>query len=162
LKEWLEAKMLLEVFEPRAASYRQSGMDALMPIRSPRDDSQLQPGRRIRVVRRRAVLREIEQRSLDPTLSATSVAALLGITPRYVHLLLKETGRTFSRHVLHRRLERALMLLRDPQWGARKIADVAEESGFSDLAYFSRSFRRHFGLTPSAVRQAAVYEDPPA
>ena len=129
-----------------------------MPIRIPSDDSQSIEARCIRAVRREAVLREIEQRSDDPTLSAAAVAVLLGITPRYVHLLLRETGRTFSQHVQDKRLERALMLLCDPQWYGRKIADVAGESGFSDLSHFSRAFRRKYGKTASAMRAAAQHD----
>ncbi len=130
-------------------------MDACIPSRFPSETVPPERRRRIRAMRRSAVLREIEQRSGDPNLSAASVAALLGMTPRYVHLLLKETGRTFSRHVLDTRLERALMLLRDPQWHGSKIADVAGESGFTDLSHFSRAFRRKFGNTASATRAAA-------
>lgn len=129
-----------------------------MSIRIPPDNDQSKQFQRIRGVRRSAVLREIEERSIDPNLSAASVAVLLGITPRYVHLLLRETGRTFSQHVLDKRLERALMLLCDPQWSDRKIADLAGESGFSDLSYFSRAFRRKYGKTASAVRAAAWQE----
>ena len=46
----------------------------------------------------------IEASILDAGLSAATVAAQLGITPRYVQLLLEETGRTFSRYVLEKRL----------------------------------------------------------
>jgi AraC-like DNA-binding protein len=110
---------------------------------------------RIRAIRRAAVLREIEQRSSDPELSAAAIAARLGITPRYVHLMLKDTGRTFSHHVLEKRLDRAATLLRDPAWHHRKIADIAAEAGFSDLSHFSRAFRRAYGTTPSAARETA-------
>ncbi len=79
----------------------------------------------------------------------------LGVTPRYVHLLLEETGRSFTHHVLERRLAKAAALLRDPLWLARKIADIAAESGFTDLSYFNRAFRRHFGAAPSDIREAA-------
>ena len=99
-----------------------------------------------------AILRTIESQSDDPDLSAAAVAALLGITPRYVHLLLEGTGKSFTHHVLERRLERAAVLLRDPQWGHRKVADIAAEAGFTDLSYFNRAFRRRFGATPSAIR----------
>jgi AraC-like DNA-binding protein len=108
-----------------------------------------------RAARRAAILREIENRSGDPSLSAITVALLLGVTPRYVHLLLEETGKSFTHHVLERRLERAALLLRDPRWRNRKIADVAAEAGFTDLSYFNRAFRRHFGATPSDLRAAA-------
>jgi AraC-like DNA-binding protein len=111
--------------------------------------------RGVRVARRSAVLHEIEHRSGDPGLSAVAIALLLGITPRYVHLLLEETGKSFTHHVLERRLERAATLLRDPRWCNRKIADLAAEAGFTDLSYFNRSFRRHFGTTPSDLREHA-------
>jgi AraC-like DNA-binding protein len=114
-------------------------------------------GRGARAARRSAILREIERRSGDVGLSATTVASALGITPRYVHLLLEETGRSFTHHVLERRLEKAAILLRDPQERRRKVADIAAESGFTDLSYFNRAFRRHFGATPSDIRAAAGY-----
>jgi AraC-like DNA-binding protein len=113
----------------------------------------------IRAARRAAVLREIENRSGDPGLSAATIARLLGITSRYVHLLLEETGKSFTYHVLERRLERAVALLRDPRWRHRKIADVAAEVGFTDLSYFNRAFRRRFGATPSDMREIASRRD---
>jgi AraC-like DNA-binding protein len=111
--------------------------------------------RGVRTARRSAVLRAIAARSGDPDLTAASVAKLLGVTPRYVHLLLEETGRSFTHHLLERRLEKAGALLRDAGQLARKIADIAAEAGFSDLSYFSRTFRRHYGATPSDVRETA-------
>jgi AraC-like DNA-binding protein len=108
-----------------------------------------------RAARLAAVLREIERRGGDPGLNALTVALLLGITPRYVHLLLEETGKSFTHHVLERRLEKAAALLRDPQLRRRKIADIAAEAGFADLSYFNRAFRRRFGATPSDIRDSA-------
>jgi AraC-like DNA-binding protein len=112
-----------------------------------------------RAARRLAVLREIERRSSDPQLSAPNVAALLGVTSRYVHMLLEETGRSFSHHLLERRLEKAAALLRDPSWHARRIADIAAEAGFTDLSHFSRAFRRHYGATPSDIRAGAAHRE---
>jgi AraC-like DNA-binding protein len=108
-----------------------------------------------RAARRLAILREIENRSSDPDLSAAQVASLFGVTPRYVHLLLEETGKSFTHHVLQRRLAKAAALLHDHGWGGRRIADVALEAGFADLSYFNRAFRRHFGVTPSDMREIA-------
>ena len=100
-------------------------------------------------------MREIERRSGDPALSAIKIALMLGVTPRYVHLLLEETGKSFTRHMIERRLERAAALLRDPNWHDQKIAGIAAEAGFTDLSYFNRAFRRRFGATPSDVRERA-------
>jgi AraC-like DNA-binding protein len=108
-----------------------------------------------RAARQAAILQAIEGRSGDPDLSVSVVAAALGITPRYVHRLLEDTGKSFTHHLLETRLERAAALLRDPHWGNRRIADIAVQAGFSDLSYFSRAFRRRFGATPTDIREAA-------
>jgi AraC-like DNA-binding protein len=108
-----------------------------------------------RAARLGAILREIDRRSGDQGLSAVTIALLLDITPRYVHLLLEESGKSFTHHVLERRLDKAAMLLRDPRWRHRKIADIASEAGFTDLSYFNRAFRRRFGATPSDIRESA-------
>jgi AraC-like DNA-binding protein len=115
----------------------------------------------VRVERRAAILREIEKRSGDPSLSAITVANLLGITARYVHLLLEETGARFSHHVLERRLEKADALLRDPHWQNRLIIEIAAEAGFTDISHFNRAFRRRFLTTPSAIREASGRDENP-
>jgi AraC-like DNA-binding protein len=112
--------------------------------------------RGVRTVRRGAILREIERRSGEPGLSASVIAASFGVTARYVHLLLEETGKSFTHHVLERRLDRAAALLRDPCWRQHRIADIAAEAGFTDLSYFNRSFRRHFEAAPSDLRAGAA------
>lgn len=83
------------------------------------------------------------------------------MTPRYVHLLLEETGKTFTHHVLERRLQKAAALLADPRWCERRIADIALAAGFTDLSHFSRAFRRRYGATPSDARRAAIGKGSP-
>lgn len=109
--------------------------------------------------RRAAILRHIGRRYADANLDVGAVASLLGVTPRYVHHLLEETGRSFSQHVLERRLQAAVALLRDPLWRDCKIAEIAAEAGFTDLSYFNRSFRRHFGATPSDMRSTTLHHE---
>jgi len=106
-------------------------------------------------VRRAAILHSIEHGMRDPNLSATAIASQLGITPRYLRLLLEETGRSFSEHVLEMRLEHAAELLRDPRLQGRKVSAIAFACGFSDLSYFNRAFRRRYGETPSDMRETA-------
>lgn len=123
------------------------------------DARRLAQQRGARAARLAAILREIERRSGDPGLSAITIAHLLGITPRYVHLLLEETGKSFTHHVLEGRLDKAATLLRDPRWRHRKVADIAAEAGFTDLSHFNRTFRRKFGTTPSDIREAVKRHD---
>jgi AraC-like DNA-binding protein len=108
--------------------------------------------RGVGAVRRAAILHDIATLLRDPSLGAATIARRHGITPRYVHLLLEQSGKTFTQHVLLMRLERAAQLLGDDNRQNRKIADIAFEVGFTDLSHFNRVFRRHFGDTPSGVR----------
>ena len=111
--------------------------------------------RSVRSARLSAILKEIERRSGAPGLNAVAIARQLGVTPRYVHSLLEETGKSFTHHVLERRLQKAAALLRDPQRQSCRIAAIAGEVGFNDLSHFNRAFRRRYGVTPSDVRNAA-------
>jgi AraC-like DNA-binding protein len=107
-----------------------------------------------RAARLAAIQRMISQQFGNPGLNAATIAVQLGVTPRYVHLLMEPTGRSFTQHLLDQRLEQAAALLRDPRRQDRQIADVARETGFTDLSHFNRVFRRRFGDTPSGVRDA--------
>ncbi|MGY2933497.1 AraC-like DNA-binding protein [Bradyrhizobium sp. GM6.1] len=56
--------------------------------------------------------------------------------------------------MLEQRLLQARKLLSDPRARTRKISDIAHSSGFSDLSYFNRAFRKRFAATPSELREA--------
>jgi AraC-like DNA-binding protein len=109
----------------------------------------------VAAMRRAAILREIDNYLIDPKLSAAAVANRQGITPRYLRLLLEQTGRSFIEHVLEKRLERAAALLRDPRQRDSKISAIAFACGFGDLSYFNRVFRQRYGETPSDMRETA-------
>lgn len=89
-----------------------------------------------------------------PGLSAKMIAKRHGISDRYVHLLFKQSGQTFSRFVLEERLKRAHALLSNPDLNWMRISELAFECGFSDLSTFNRSFRDRFGNHPRGVRAA--------
>ncbi len=119
------------------------------------DTRALAEQRGAQAVRRSAVVQVIAASMADPALDATMVAARLGITVRYVHHLLEPTGRSFSEHLLDKRLARAVALLCEATQRHRKIADIAFEVGFKDLSYFNRMFRRKYGGTPTDMREAS-------
>jgi AraC-like DNA-binding protein len=115
--------------------------------------------RGVRAARLRSVLDAIAQGAGEANLDPARVASQLGMSVRYLHRLLEESGRTFSEHLLERRLDRAHRLLRDPRLADRKVSEIALEAGFSDLSHFNRSFRRRFGETPSFARAMATRKE---
>jgi AraC-like DNA-binding protein len=88
-------------------------------------------------------------------LSTEMIALRHGISPRYVRKLFEQTGSSFSDFVLAERLARAQRMLADKRCAHLNIAQIAHESGFGDVSYFHRVFRRHFGATPSDLRESA-------
>lgn len=41
----------------------------------------------------------------------------------------------------------------NPILAARSVTSIGLDNGFLDAAHFSRTFRRHFGVPPSSIRQ---------
>lgn len=115
-------------------------------------------GRGIRAARLSALKSDILENFGNPELTVRSVAEREHVTPRYVHMLFETEGHTFSEFVLGERLMHAHHMLSDPRFAQRSISAIAFESGFGDLSYFDRTFRRRFGATPSNVRQSRRVE----
>lgn len=84
-------------------------------------------------------------------LSPAAVAARHGISARYLRDLFAGEGGSFTAFVLGARLERARRMLCHPRRRGATIAATAYASGFNDLSYFNRAFRRRFGLSPSEL-----------
>jgi AraC-like DNA-binding protein len=103
----------------------------------------------LRAVRLTALLSILQRRFLEPDFSAQKLAVAAGLSERYVNELLYEAGGSFTTRLNELRLRKAAELLTMTQ---RRISDIAFECGFNDLSYFNRSFRRRFGLTPTAAR----------
>jgi AraC-like DNA-binding protein len=106
----------------------------------------------LRAARLDAILREIRGGHLDPNFCVAGVARKLRLSERYVQDLLQGTGSGFSERVIDLRLQSARQLIDRTGDTHRKISDIAYSSGFNDLSYFHRCFRRRFGMTPAGAR----------
>lgn len=60
------------------------------------------------------------------------------------------TGLTTSHYILKTRLNRAKRQLGSSR---KPIGDIAMACGFNDFAYFSRSFKKEFGMTPTTFQR---------
>jgi len=100
----------------------------------------------------RRVTETIRERCHEPDLDPAKVAAALGLSRRYVHLLFASAGSTFSQELYECRLRRAQRLLGDKRFDGLGIAEIAWNCGFSEPSHFTRRFRERFGAAPSAYR----------
>jgi AraC-like DNA-binding protein len=87
----------------------------------------------------------------NPAFCSSAIAEALGISARYLQRVFAEVGTTPSHFLLARRLDAAAALLRQLDKPC-SVTHVALQCGFSDLSYFSRAFRRRFGLSARAYR----------
>jgi AraC-like DNA-binding protein len=101
---------------------------------------------------RREAAALVEERFKDFAFQSSGMAAALGVSPRVLQLAFAEVGTTPSRALLARRLDAVASRLRRLD-APQRITDAALECGFSDLSYFSRVFRRRFGISARAYRQ---------
>ena len=64
------------------------------------------------------------------------------------------TGKNVVSYITQLRMEKAMSLLQ--QHPEMLIGDIAESCGFTDMAYFSRVFRQHYGMTPTQARNGGA------
>ncbi len=60
------------------------------------------------------------------------------------------TGQTPIEYLTMFRLSNTQKLLLET---GRSITEIALQNGFTDNAYFSKTFKKHFGMSPSAYRK---------
>ena len=121
-----------------------------------RDATAVAGGRGIRAARLRAIKSDIDAHLTYSELSPGVVARRQEVSDSYIRKLFEGEGTSFSQFVLGRRLVRAQRMLTDRRWADRSIAWIAFETGFGDLSYFNRTFKRFYGNTPSEVRGAVI------
>ena len=79
------------------------------------------------------------------------LARTLNVSAGYLSTLFhKETGKTVTEYVTDVRMDTAANLLRHTQL---QVQTVAQHCGIGDVNYFSKVFKRHFGLTPRQFRE---------
>lgn len=94
----------------------------------------------------------ILEQAADPMLTPALIAAQLNISLRQLYRAFNGTESPAAR-IRRRRLEKAAELLASRSSTAH-VERVAQECGFASAEYFSRAFRREYGLSPRAYRSA--------
>lgn len=89
----------------------------------------------------------------EKDLSPSELAAYFNVSLRQLQRQFRDAADTTPTDFIRKiKLERAAQLL---VTSSKNIAEIAYESGFSDPAYFSRLFKKHFGQTPSEFQENA-------
>ena len=89
----------------------------------------------------------------EEQLSLRGASIILGKSQSTVsHLFTKHYQTGFKQVQLRIRLERACQLLEQDL--SLQIQDISEQVGFTDALYFSRQFKKHLHMSPSAYRAA--------
>lgn len=88
------------------------------------------------------------------TLTVRAIAEEIGLHPVHVARTFRETrGFTIADRIRTLRIAEAERLLRD---SAMPLAEVALSAGFADQSHFTKSFRRHLGVTPLRYRASTA------
>ena len=97
--------------------------------------------------------------NLSGDLSLATLAQPIQVTPSYLSALFhKETHHTLAEHITLSRMQAALSLLKTTQL---QIQTVAQLCGFNDPNYFSKQFKRFYGITPLQYQRGHVSFQPP-
>ena len=124
-----------------------SRLDAMPQIREETDEESVKEAGNHLV---KAALAYMKDHCTEQHLSLGEVADHVYVSQWHLSKLLnRETDQSFFDLLGSMRIAKAKKLLADP---ALRIHEIAEMAGFSDVAHFSRSFKKITGCTPGEYR----------
>jgi len=94
---------------------------------------------------------EIMRREPGGNLPVREIASKVRLSRwRFIHLFKAETKLTPKQYMVRIRMRRAEHLLQN---SFLSIKEIAAEAGFADPSHFSRECKRHWGVSPSQIRE---------
>jgi two-component system response regulator YesN len=94
----------------------------------------------------------IEQNYADPSLQLEQIAQHVFINASYLRAVFKkEIGITVSDYLTQYRMQQARELLGR---NTVRLTDIAEKVGYNDPGYFSKSFKKFYGYSPSEYEKS--------
>ena len=101
----------------------------------------------------------IQQNFTSSDLSLKKIAAAVFAAPAYVSSLFKkEMGLSVTEYITVCRMQRAAELLHSRPESS--LTDISEQVGYTDPYYFSRCFKRYYGVTPSKFLFSHAQQEP--
>lgn len=88
----------------------------------------------------------------DPEFSPASLAAILHVNPNHMSRVYRqETGGTIMDELIETRMAEARRLMDESP--AMPVGEVARLTGYQDPLYFSKAFKKKFGVSPQQIRK---------
>lgn len=101
-------------------------------------------------------LEYLKENYSDPDLTLKSISLYLNVSSSYFSTVFKkETGKSFIETLTEMKMKKAkeLVLTTDD-----KMFEIASECGYDDQHYFSYSFKKYFGISPTKMRKDKITE----
>ncbi len=112
----------------------------------------LEIARRYRIEKPESVPKSVSEQILDymgdhsDAVSLKEISAHFNYHPNYISALLhRETGRKFTDILLEKRMERAILLMKNT---TLSIEEISAMLGYSNHSNFYKAFKEYYGVTP--------------
>ena len=90
------------------------------------------------------------ENNFNEQIGLNDIADAVGLNASYLsRLFKKETGESITEHLTQFRIEKAKELLKDE---SLRLRDIAMAVGFNDVSYFSNTFKKIAGMSPTEFR----------
>ena len=87
----------------------------------------------------------------DPELKISSLNNMCGVSaPTFRHIFMSQFGVSPRNYVIGIRMSKAKAILESEKCDS--ISELARAVGYSDPLYFSKEFKKHFGIAPSRLK----------
>ena len=101
------------------------------------------------------MVEKLLSKNIRENLSISDIANRLNISVYYLmHVFKKRTGITINEYKMALRIAQAKKMLKNTN---KSISEIADSCGFESLQYFSRTFKKTEGVTPSQYRENTSY-----
>lgn len=92
--------------------------------------------------------------NLNKNLTLKAISTNIAVSSQYLSTLFKqEVGQSLTEFIAKNRMEQAIYFLKE---STLSISEIATQVGYSDLNYFSKVFKKHYGVTPSSYREDGI------
>ncbi|MEL6676405.1 MAG: helix-turn-helix domain-containing protein [Bacteroidota bacterium] len=144
-----EGTASLEEKPPAVSLSRTSSDNGLSgPSPKPEKPATAQPAQHDFLQRIDAIL---EKHLDDPYLTTELLTKFIGISRAQLHRKLKSTtGLSTARYIRHYRLKKAKEMLQSTDFS---VSEIAWQTGFGNLSWFSQAYREEFGMSPRESRR---------